>query len=61
MANGHELPTPQYFGQFCLVTLSVIWVKRSSASSVSLQLTPSGVLDLLEGRKAPQRDLERLD
>jgi len=39
----------------------MIWVRDLSAPSVSLQITPSWVEVLLEGRKALQRDLDKLD
>ncbi|GAB0209146.1 mitochondrial enolase superfamily member 1 [Grus japonensis] len=39
-------PRAEYWGQFCLISLSMIWTRGSSAPSVSLQMTPSwaGVL-----------------
>ncbi|GAB0197987.1 hypothetical protein GRJ2_002264100 [Grus japonensis] len=54
-------PRAQYCDQFCLIALPVM--RGSSAPSVRLKTTPSWVrvLNLLGGRKAPQRDLDRLD
>jgi len=39
----------------------MIWMQALSSPSASLQTTPSWVGVLLEGRKALQRDLDRLD
>ena len=55
-------PSAQYWGKFSLISLSMIWKKGLSAPSVSLQMTPRGAcVDLLEGRKALQEDLNRLN
>ncbi|KAK4821056.1 LOW QUALITY PROTEIN: hypothetical protein QYF61_012236 [Mycteria americana] len=52
-------PRALCWDQFSL-SLPTIWTRGSSALSVSLQMTPSCV-DLLEGRKALWKDLDRLD
>ncbi|KAF1547347.1 Dimethylglycine dehydrogenase, mitochondrial, partial [Eudyptula minor] len=53
----------QYWGQFCLISLSMIWTRGLSAPSVSLQTTPSwvGVLISLRVGRLSKRDLDRLD
>jgi len=35
------VPQGQYWGQFCLTSLSMIWLRGSSTTSASLQMTPS--------------------
>ncbi|KAJ7397645.1 hypothetical protein BTVI_133644 [Pitangus sulphuratus] len=60
-AGGQSLvgfPRAQFWGQSCLISLSVIWRRRSSAPSVYLQMTGTnlgGGVDQLEGRKALQK------
>ena len=53
----------QYWGQLCSGSLSMIWMRRSGVPSISLQKTPScgESVDLLEGRKVLQRNLDRQD
>jgi len=62
-ATGDQLqevfPRAQFWVWSCLTPLSMIWMRGLSACSASLQMTPSCVG--LEGRKALQRDLDRLD
>ena len=48
----------QQWGQFSLISLLMIWMRGWSAPSVSLQMTPC--VDLLQGRKTLQEDLDRL-
>jgi len=65
-ANGQSqvvFPRAQSWGQFCLISSSMVWMRDLSAAVVSLQMTPSwaGLLICLQGKKALQRDLERHD
>jgi len=43
-------PRAQYWGQFCLISLSMIWMRGLSAPSVSLQMTLSWVGVLIFSR-----------
>ena len=36
-------PRAKYWGQFCLISLSMIWMKGPSAASVNFQTTPNWV------------------
>jgi len=53
----------QFWGQSCLIALSMIWMRGLSAPAVNMQMTPNwvGSVDLLKGRKALRMDLGRLD
>ncbi|GAB0183581.1 mitochondrial enolase superfamily member 1 [Grus japonensis] len=51
----------QYWYQHCLTSLSATWTVGSSAPSASLPMTPSCVVDMLEGRDAIQLDPYRLE
>ncbi|RMB95402.1 hypothetical protein DUI87_28123 [Hirundo rustica rustica] len=54
-------PSAQCQDQSCLTSLSMIWIKGSSASLVTLyQMSRWVSADLLESRKALQRDLDWL-
>jgi len=56
------VPQGSVLGQFCLISLLMIWTRGSSAASVSLQTTEFGrSVPLLEGGRSLQRDLDRLD
>ncbi|KAK4830699.1 hypothetical protein QYF61_012868 [Mycteria americana] len=50
-------PRAEFWGQFCLTSLSMIWLRGSRAPSVSLQTTPSCAVVLI----CLRRDLDRLD
>jgi len=56
-------PRAQCWGRFCLISSLMILMRGLSAPSVSLQTTPSwdGALICQRGRRALQRDLDRLD